>query len=246
MMRPSSSAWRTKRRWTRPARGSRPRWPHRCRRPAPFPHPPPPDRQGGAWRDRVFCRACASISRRCTGSATTSSCSMCPPTTACRARAVARARRPPHRHRLRPGAGAAAAAAPRHRRVLPRLQRRRRRGRAVRQRRALYRRAAASPRSRPRRHADAGQPGGVLHARVLADGRVSVDMGVPNFDPRSLPFDAPAPARPTPSVPAAQHRDRRGVARQSARGAARRERRERTGGTHRPRHAEPVRAFRAR
>ncbi len=36
--------------------------------------------------------------------------------------------------------------------------------------------------------------GGVLHARVLADGRVSVDMGVPDFDPRSLPFDAPAPA----------------------------------------------------
>ena len=32
--------------------------------------------------------------------------------------------------------------------------------------------------------------GGLLHARVLADGRVSVDMGVPNFDPASLPFDA--------------------------------------------------------
>src|SRR6202034_4510280 len=36
--------------------------------------------------------------------------------------------------------------------------------------------------------------GGLLQARVLADGRVSVDMGVPDFDPRSLPFDAPAPA----------------------------------------------------
>jgi diaminopimelate epimerase len=36
--------------------------------------------------------------------------------------------------------------------------------------------------------------GGVLHARVLADGSVSVDMGVPDFDPRSLPFDAPAPS----------------------------------------------------
>jgi diaminopimelate epimerase len=33
--------------------------------------------------------------------------------------------------------------------------------------------------------------GGLLHARVLADGRVSVDFGVPNFDPASLPFDAP-------------------------------------------------------
>ena len=36
--------------------------------------------------------------------------------------------------------------------------------------------------------------GGVLHARVLADGSVSVDMGVPVFEPRSLPFDAPAPS----------------------------------------------------
>jgi len=34
--------------------------------------------------------------------------------------------------------------------------------------------------------------GGALRARVLADGRVSVEMGVPNFDPKSLPFDAPA------------------------------------------------------
>jgi diaminopimelate epimerase len=36
--------------------------------------------------------------------------------------------------------------------------------------------------------------GGLLHARVLDDGRVSVDMGVPNFDPASLPFDAAAPS----------------------------------------------------
>jgi diaminopimelate epimerase len=33
--------------------------------------------------------------------------------------------------------------------------------------------------------------GGLLHARVLDDDRVSVDFGVPNFDPASLPFDAP-------------------------------------------------------
>jgi diaminopimelate epimerase len=32
--------------------------------------------------------------------------------------------------------------------------------------------------------------GGLLHARVLADGRVSVNMGVPDFNPASLPFDA--------------------------------------------------------
>jgi diaminopimelate epimerase len=30
--------------------------------------------------------------------------------------------------------------------------------------------------------------GGVSRARFLSDGRVSVDMGVPNFDPTSLPF----------------------------------------------------------
>jgi diaminopimelate epimerase len=35
--------------------------------------------------------------------------------------------------------------------------------------------------------------GGVLHARVSADGLVAVDMGVPNFDPASLPFDAGTP-----------------------------------------------------
>jgi len=33
--------------------------------------------------------------------------------------------------------------------------------------------------------------GGLLHARVLADGAVTVNMGVPDFAPRSLPFDAP-------------------------------------------------------
>jgi diaminopimelate epimerase len=34
-------------------------------------------------------------------------------------------------------------------------------------------------------------PAGLIHARVQSDGLVSVDMGVPSFDPRSLPFDAP-------------------------------------------------------
>jgi diaminopimelate epimerase len=32
--------------------------------------------------------------------------------------------------------------------------------------------------------------GGVVHARVRGDGLVSVDMGVPNFDPRTLPMNA--------------------------------------------------------
>jgi len=33
-------------------------------------------------------------------------------------------------------------------------------------------------------------PGGVVNARLRADGLVSVAMGVPDFDPRSLPFEA--------------------------------------------------------
>jgi diaminopimelate epimerase len=33
-------------------------------------------------------------------------------------------------------------------------------------------------------------PGGVVRAKLLANGWVSIDMGVPNFDPASLPFDA--------------------------------------------------------
>ena len=37
-------------------------------------------------------------------------------------------------------------------------------------------------------------PGGSVRARVREDGLVAVDMGVPDFDPRSLPMDAPAEA----------------------------------------------------
>jgi diaminopimelate epimerase len=33
-------------------------------------------------------------------------------------------------------------------------------------------------------------PGGIVRARVLKDGWVSIDMGIPNFDPASLPFEA--------------------------------------------------------
>ena len=41
-----------------------------------------------------------------------------------------------------------------------------------------------------------GSTGGTIHARVRDDGMVSVDMGVPNFDPRCIPLDVPhqAPA----------------------------------------------------
>jgi diaminopimelate epimerase len=37
-------------------------------------------------------------------------------------------------------------------------------------------------------------PAGIVQARIDADRSVSVDMGVPDFDPRSLPFDAPSEA----------------------------------------------------
>lgn len=37
-------------------------------------------------------------------------------------------------------------------------------------------------------------PGGLVHARMESSGLVCLDMGVPNFDPRSLPFEAPAQA----------------------------------------------------
>jgi diaminopimelate epimerase len=37
-------------------------------------------------------------------------------------------------------------------------------------------------------------PAGVIHARLAADGAVSVDLGVPDFAPDALPFDAPAEA----------------------------------------------------
>jgi diaminopimelate epimerase len=33
-------------------------------------------------------------------------------------------------------------------------------------------------------------PGGLVRARTRPDGLISVDMGIPNFDPRSLPFEA--------------------------------------------------------
>jgi diaminopimelate epimerase len=41
-------------------------------------------------------------------------------------------------------------------------------------------------------------PGGLIRARVEGPNLVSVDMGVPNFDPRSLPFDASSEAHVYP------------------------------------------------
>ena len=44
-----------------------------------------------------------------------------------------------------------------------------------------------------------GSLGGHVHARVREDGTVSVDMGIPNFDPQSLPMRA-VPESPTYSL----------------------------------------------
>ena len=41
-------------------------------------------------------------------------------------------------------------------------------------------------------------PAGLIHARILRGNVVSVDMGVPSFDPRALPFDVPAASDPYP------------------------------------------------
>jgi diaminopimelate epimerase len=41
-------------------------------------------------------------------------------------------------------------------------------------------------------------PAGLIRARVHGDNLVSVDMGVPNFDPKSLPFEASAEAHVYP------------------------------------------------
>jgi diaminopimelate epimerase len=48
-------------------------------------------------------------------------------------------------------------------------------------------------------------PAGLIHARILRGNVVSVDMGVPNFNPRALPFDAPAEADPYSLEVGGQH-----------------------------------------
>ena len=77
------------------------------------------------------------------------------------------------------------------------------------------------------------------NARLRADGLVSVAMGVPDFDPRSLPFDA---EREAPSyrieLPSRPGRVRRGLDRQSARRDPRALGARRAGGHRRTRHGE--------
>jgi diaminopimelate epimerase len=51
-------------------------------------------------------------------------------------------------------------------------------------------RLVATRRARGERHLRLDSPGGLVDAVIENDGRVSVSMGVPNFDPRSLPMIA--------------------------------------------------------
>jgi diaminopimelate epimerase len=46
----------------------------------------------------------------------------------------------------------------------------------------------------PRRELALDSLGGLVHARLLDGGNVAVDVGIPNFDPQSLPFEAEAPS----------------------------------------------------
>ena len=48
--------------------------------------------------------------------------------------------------------------------------------------------------------------GGLVRARVLDDGMVSVDMGIPNFEPRSLPMEVPGRGVPGQGAPGEQAR----------------------------------------
>jgi diaminopimelate epimerase len=55
-------------------------------------------------------------------------------------------------------------------------------------------RLVASRRGEVERPLRMDSPGGIVDARLRADGLVAVAMGIPDFSPASLPFDAPAAA----------------------------------------------------
>ena len=76
-----------------------------------------------------------------------------------------------------------------YRRVLPDLQRRRPRGRTVRQRRALHRALPARASGHAAGEIVLDSPGGLVQTRTQGD-RYPSTMGVPDFEPASLPFEA--------------------------------------------------------
>ena len=152
---------------------------------------------------------------------------MRPPTAvAARARAAARARRPPHRHRLRPGTR------PHARRGGPTRRCSTGFSTATATRSSS---AATAPAVSPRCCTPAAaratapslldSPAGPVAARIGADGEVSVDMGVPDFDPRALPFEAPGEADSYPLEVAGQQPSRSARCRSAIRTAVLRWRR---------------------
>ncbi len=107
---------------------------------------------------------------------------------------IARARRPPFRRRLRPGAAGREAAARRRRFPLSHIQRRRRRSRAMRQRRALLRPFRPRQGLTTKRTIRVETLGGIIEPRWKPTGRCSVDMGAPRFEPERFLSTATARA----------------------------------------------------
>ena len=186
-----------------------------------------PDRDASpdcrAAGESVILRGCGSSSRRCMGSATTSS-SSTPPA----ARSAPRLRSLRRLADRRTGIGfdqALVLEPPRragHRRLLPHLQRRRRRGRAVRQRRALHR-ALVARAHRPSRAPDAARTAPAASStRVMRDdGLVSVDDGRAGFRSARRCRSRPRAEADELSASSLRERDRRvrrRLDRQSARG----------------------------
>ena len=132
---------------------------------------------------------------------------------------------------------------------LPHLQRRRRRGRAVRQRRALLRRVRPRPRGSPTSARSASRPpAGVIVPRLEDDGEVDRRHGRAAL---SRPTTCRSPAAPVARSTSARRRRRAGerlraVDGQSARRAGGRRRRRRAGGNARARASSAIRAFHRR
>ena len=103
-----------------------------------------------------------------------------------------------YRHWFRPGAGARSRRAATARGLLPHLQCRRQRGRAVWQRRALHRRPPASPRQASEGNAHHGQPGGTDPCARAGRANRLRRHGRAEFRTRSLPFDASSEAHVYP------------------------------------------------
>jgi hypothetical protein len=98
--------------------------------------------------------------------------------------------RPPLRRRLRSGVAGGGFRPAGRRFSLPHLQRRRRRGGAVRQRRPLLRPFRARPGLDRQGRPASGDRRRPVALAIQPDGRVAVDMGQPRLEPAEIPFFA--------------------------------------------------------